>query len=68
MWKLKMSLIRERAQLIDIVKGIIPQPITILELIDLKNKDIDARMELVIMHLTDEQIDLVKELEIFTNR
>ena len=68
MWKLKMSLILERAQLIDIVKGIIPQPITILELIDLKNKDIDARMELVIMHLTDEQIDLVKELEIFTNR
>ena len=63
-----MSLILERAQLIDIVKGIIPQPITIPELIDLKNKDIDARMELVIMHLTDEQIDLVKELEIFTNR
>ena len=57
-----MSLILERAQLIDIVKGIIPQPTTIPELAEWKNKDLDAYMELI-MHLIDEQIDLVKELE-----
>ena len=57
-----MSLIFERAQLIDIAKGKIPQPKTIPELEEGKNKDLDARMELV-MHLTDEQIDLVKDLE-----
>ena len=62
MWKLRMSVILERAQLLDIAKGIIPQPTTIRELIKWKNKDLDAHMELV-MHLTDEQIDLVKELE-----
>ena len=35
---------------------------TILELIEWTNKDIDALMELV-MHLTDEQINLVIELK-----
>ena len=54
-----MSLILKRAQLIGIAKGIIPQITTILELMEWKNKDLDAHMELV-MHLTDEQIDLVK--------
>ena len=62
MWKLRMTLILERAQLIDIVKGIIPKLTTISESIEWKNKDLDARMELV-MHLIDEQIDLVKDLE-----
>ena len=62
MWKLRMSLILERAQLIDIVKDKIPQPKTTPELEEWKRKDLDAHMELV-MHLTDEQIDLVKDLE-----
>ena len=62
MWKLRMSLILERAQLIDIVNGKLLQPKTTPELDEWKNKDLDARMELV-MHLTDEQIDLVKDLE-----
>ena len=51
-----------KAQLIGIVKGIIPQPTTMPELTKWKNKYLDARMELV-MHLADEQIDLVKYLE-----
>ena len=44
------------------MKGKIPQPKTALELDEWKNKDLDACMELV-MRLTDEQIDLVKDLE-----
>ena len=48
MWKLRMTLILERAQIIDIAKGIKPQPPTIPELIEWKNKDLDSRMELVI--------------------
>mgnify|MGYP006906092556 CR=1 FL=1 len=42
-----MSLILERAQLIDIVNGIIPQSTTIPKLIECKNKDFGACMELV---------------------
>ena len=38
MWKWMMSLILEREQLIDIVKGVIPQPTTIPEFIDWKLK------------------------------
>ena len=48
--------------IIDVVKDKIPQPKTTPELEEWENKDLDARMELV-MHLTDKQIDLVKDLE-----
>ena len=46
MWKLRMSVILERAQLMDIVDGIIPQSTTIPKLIEWKNKDLHACMEL----------------------
>ena len=39
MRKLRMSLILKRVKLINIVKVIIPQPITIQELIEWKKKD-----------------------------
>ena len=53
MWKLRMTLILKRAQLINIVKGTIPQHTTIPETIEWKNKDLDTHIELV-MHLNDE--------------
>jgi hypothetical protein len=62
MWKLRMNLILERSDLLDIVSGKDAKPAKESELKDWKKKDLEARIE-IIMHLSDEQVDLVKDLE-----
>ena len=61
MWKLRMNLILERSDLLDIVSGKDKQPAEEPELKEWKKKDLEARIE-IIMHLSDEQVDLVKDL------
>ena len=63
MWKLRMNLILERSDLLDIVSGkeakhAEEEP----ELKEWKQKDLEARIEFI-MHLSDEQVDFVKDLK-----
>ena len=62
MWKLRMNLILERSELLDVVSGKEKIPAKEPELIEWKKKDLEARIE-IIMHLSDEQVDLVKDLK-----
>ena len=62
MWKLRMNLILERSDLLDIVSGKDAKLAEEPELKEWKKKDLEARIE-IIMHLSDEQVDLVKDLE-----
>ena len=62
MWKLRMNLILERAELLDIVSGEETKPTKNPELKEWRRKDLDARME-IIMHLSDDQVDFIKDLE-----
>ena len=63
MWKLRMNLILERSDLLDIVSGKDAKLAEEPELKEWKKKDLEARIN-IIMHLSDEQVDLVKDLEI----
>ena len=62
MWKTRMELILERADLKELVDGSMSIPNSENGLKQWKSKDLDARME-IIMHLSDEQVDHVRDLE-----
>ena len=62
MWKTRMELILERANLKELVDGSMSIPKIDNELKQWKSRDLDARME-IIMHLSDEQVDHVRDLE-----
>ena len=62
MWKLRMNLILERAELLDIVSGKETKPKSAPDLQEWRRKDLDARME-IIMHLSDDQVDFIKDLK-----
>ena len=57
MWKLRMNLILERSDLLDIVSGKDAKPAKEPELKEWRKKDLEARIE-IIMHLCNEQVDL----------
>ena len=62
MWKTRMELIMERNNLKDIIDGSMKMPKQELGRSMWKSKDLDARME-IIMHLSDEQVDYVQNLQ-----
>ena len=62
MWKTRMELILERADLKELVDGSMSIPNSENGRKQWKSKDLDARME-IIMHLSDEQVDHVCDLE-----
>jgi uncharacterized protein YehS (DUF1456 family) len=62
MWKLRMNLILERSDLLEIVSGKDAKPAKEPELKEWKKKDLEAQIE-IIMHLSDEKVNLVKDRE-----
>ena len=61
MWKTRMELIMERNNLKDIIDGSMKMPEQEPGMSMWKSRDLDARME-IIMHLSDEQVDYVRNL------
>ena len=60
--EIKDGLILQVMDLLGIIKGAIEQPTTKHKVAKWKTKDLHAKTE-ILMHLTDRQVDLVKNLE-----